>query len=193
MEGGKPIALLAAVMAVSVAVVFLTAYRQEIAVGYRLVSEFESLGKNTAGYPEYRHLATGIVFVHLPGGECEVGTREGEWKAFLTRAGEEDCLDDGGALTRERVEARAAGIAEDFPRWPHHEVRLRPFLIAKFEITREEWARVPGVTADNSPREVADNSGYSLNASRYFLWRYWLASALLNASFSPSHSSFSPG
>ena len=35
--------------------------------------DFEKLGKNEQGYPEYRHRETGIVFVSLPGGTLLMG------------------------------------------------------------------------------------------------------------------------
>ena len=40
--------------------------------------DFESLGRNEQGYPEYRHRQTGIVFVSLPGGTFLMGSTEDE-------------------------------------------------------------------------------------------------------------------
>ena len=40
--------------------------------------DFESLGRNEQGYPEYQHRETGIVFVSLPGGAFEMGSPETE-------------------------------------------------------------------------------------------------------------------
>ena len=44
----------------------------------RFYIDFESLGKNAQGYVEYRHRKTGTVFVLLPGGPFDMGSREGE-------------------------------------------------------------------------------------------------------------------
>ncbi len=40
--------------------------------------DFEGLGKNAQGRPEYRHLETGIVFVALPRGTFDMGSPETE-------------------------------------------------------------------------------------------------------------------
>ncbi len=40
--------------------------------------DFESLGRNEQGYPEYQHRETGIVFVGLPGGTFLMGSPETE-------------------------------------------------------------------------------------------------------------------
>ena len=76
---------------------------------------FESLGRNAQGYREYRHRQTGIVFVSLPGGTFEFGTplEEAEW----LRAEYEGWSVDAGV----RAES------------------VRPFLIAKYEVTSAEW------------------------------------------------------
>ena len=49
----------------------------------RFLFEFESIGKNVQGYPEYRHRETDIVFVSLPGGSFDMGSpedEEGRWE-----------------------------------------------------------------------------------------------------------------
>ncbi len=63
------------------AVVFVGAvvrYRDELVAWYVFRRDFESIGKNEQGLPEYRHRQTGIVFVGLPGGTFMMGSPEGE-------------------------------------------------------------------------------------------------------------------
>lgn len=79
---------------------------------------FEFVGKNEQGYPEYRHLQTGLLFVRLPGGKFWMGGQK------------ED--PDGRNFDPEAEENEA----------PVHELTLRPFLIAKYELTQAQWAQV---------------------------------------------------
>jgi formylglycine-generating enzyme required for sulfatase activity len=76
---------------------------------------FEPLGANPQGFAEYRHRATGVVFVRVPGG------------TFLMGAQGDD--PDG---PNHAPEARSDS-------GPVHEVTLSPFLIAKRKLTRGEW------------------------------------------------------
>lgn len=73
---------------------------------------FEPLGTNEQGYPEYRHRQTGIVMVKVPGGTFMMGC--------APRA-------DGIHCPREE---------------PQHRVALSPYLIAKYELTVEQWNTV---------------------------------------------------
>ena len=93
--------------------------------------DFESLGKNEQGYPEYRHRQTGIVFVSLPGGTFLMGSPEDE-------VGRSNWGDEG----------------------PPHKVTLSPFMIAKNEVTQKQWTYVMGPPpegfdspGDNNPAE----------------------------------------
>jgi len=47
-------------------------YREEIRASYVLWVNFERLPDNERRFPEYRHRATGMVFVRLPGGKVFV-------------------------------------------------------------------------------------------------------------------------
>jgi formylglycine-generating enzyme required for sulfatase activity len=87
---------------------------------FRLWWHFEPLGRNDQGYAEYRHRKTGIVFVFLPGGKFLMGAQK----------------DDPGAPNYD-PEAKAN-------EGPVHGVELRPFLVAKYEVTQAEWERVMG-------------------------------------------------
>jgi formylglycine-generating enzyme required for sulfatase activity len=99
--------------------------------GNPVIEGFDPLGENEQGYPEYRHLATGLSFVLLPGGTFLMGSPE----------------DEPGRQSDEG---------------PVHEVELSPFLIAKYEVTREVWERVMGsnpeaVTRGSTPEFVSWN------------------------------------
>jgi len=52
--------------------------RDQIRIWHLLRTHFNSLGKNSQGYDEYRHRQTGIVFVFLPGGRFLMGSPEEE-------------------------------------------------------------------------------------------------------------------
>ncbi len=111
---GKRIAIAAGVIAL--AILGMAVWRSW--PYFRLWRLFEPLGPNAQGYPEYRQRKTGIVFVRLPGGK------------FLMGAQKDD-------PAKPNYDA-AAGDHEG----PVHEVKLSPFLIAKFEVSQAEWERV---------------------------------------------------
>ncbi len=67
---GRKVALVAGLALVVLSVAMVSTYWGEI--GFFL--NFERLGKNEQGFPEYRHRQTGIVFVALPGGTFEMGS-----------------------------------------------------------------------------------------------------------------------
>ncbi len=99
--------------------------RKELRNLYLFWREFESLGENAQGYSEYRHRQTGILFVSLPAGTFSMGTSEEQAKRVVAEFGDQ---------TREELA----------PEQPQHEVRLSPFLIAKYEVTQAGWRRVMG-------------------------------------------------
>ncbi len=74
---GRKVALVAGLALVVLSVAMVWTYREEIRSWYAFWRDFESLGKNAQGYPEYRHRHTGIVFVGLPGGTFEMGPVRG--------------------------------------------------------------------------------------------------------------------
>ncbi len=99
-------------------------YRDELVARYVLRRDFEGLGKNEQGYPEYRHRQTGIVFVGLPGGTFLMGSPKDE-KGYRKREG------------------------------PQHRVVLSSFLIAKHEVTQEQWEELMGSNpSDHKGRDL---------------------------------------
>ncbi len=75
---GRKVALVAGLALVVLSVTMVWTYRKEIRSWYDFWQDFEGLGKNAQGRPEYRHRETGIVFVKLPGGTFEMGSPETE-------------------------------------------------------------------------------------------------------------------
>ena len=122
---------------------------------------FERLGANTQGYPEYRHRQTGIVFVRLPGGAFTMGTSE-EDQARLLSAYRKSLLElqrlegfDKQFLEAEYDRRRSYLAAES----PQHDVTLSPFLIAKYEVNQAEWKKLMSMNpsshqGDRLPVEV---------------------------------------
>jgi formylglycine-generating enzyme required for sulfatase activity len=102
---------------------------------FRFWYDFKPMGRNLPyGYLEYRHRRTGIVFVLLPGGKFYMGAQR-----------------DNPELPNYEIEAQTA-------EGPVHEVKLSPFLIAKYEVSQVEWERGMGKNpsasrGDNLPVE----------------------------------------
>ena len=71
---GKRIALTTGLCVVVIGLAVMVWYREEIRTSYSLWKTFERLPDNERGYAEYRHRATGMVFVKLPGGKVFVPT-----------------------------------------------------------------------------------------------------------------------
>ena len=65
---GRKIALLAGCGVAVVLYVFFRLHWGEIRFWYLLGAEFESVGKNSQGYQEYRHRRTGINAMDVYGG-----------------------------------------------------------------------------------------------------------------------------
>ena len=69
---GKRIALITDVCVLVIGLAAIVWYRAEIRASYTLWVNFERLPDNERGYAEYRHRATGMLFVRLPGGKVFV-------------------------------------------------------------------------------------------------------------------------
>lgn len=74
---GRVVALVVLAGALAIVAVLGLNWR-EVSRQARVLWYFERLGRNAAGSPEYRHRATGIVFVALPGGRYRMGSPAGE-------------------------------------------------------------------------------------------------------------------
>jgi formylglycine-generating enzyme required for sulfatase activity len=101
---------------------------------------FAPLGMNAQGFPEYRHRQTGIVFVRLPGGKFWMGAQG---------------YDPNGRNYDPKAQENEG---------PVHEVALSPFLIGKYEVTRDEWKQAGGtspiiimITGSNVPMGLSWN------------------------------------
>jgi formylglycine-generating enzyme required for sulfatase activity len=113
---GKRVAIAAGTVALVVLAIAVVLGWRDLLFWYR----FSPAGRNAQGYVEYRHRQTDIVFVLLPGGR------------FLMGAQKED--PNGPNYDPEAEDDEA----------PVHEVTLRPFLIAKHELTQTQWKAVMG-------------------------------------------------
>jgi formylglycine-generating enzyme required for sulfatase activity len=71
---GRRVALVAGLAMLVLAIVAVTGYRGEFHEWFVLTTRFESLGVNAQGFPEYRHRASGVVMVRIPGGEFLMGS-----------------------------------------------------------------------------------------------------------------------
>jgi formylglycine-generating enzyme required for sulfatase activity len=123
---GRRVALLAGCAALALLLFFGWSSRAWIGAWYLLSTQFERLPENSQGFHEYRHPETGVIFVHLPGGRCLLGSR------------------DIGAKPREPARLDTFRISPRDPRQPQREVTLAPFLVAKYELSQEVWTRVMG-------------------------------------------------
>ncbi len=129
---GRKVALVAGLALVVLSVTMVWTYWKEIQPWYAFWQDFEGLGKNAQGRPEYRHRETGIVFVELPAGKFLMGMGD----AAIRRT-----------LVGLRPVPRGMGISPQgmlHAEQPAHEVELSSFLIGKYEVTQAEWARVMG-------------------------------------------------
>jgi formylglycine-generating enzyme required for sulfatase activity len=148
---GRRSATLVAVALVLLFCGFVILRREQIRVWWTLRRDFESLGRNEQGRAEYVHRDTGIVFVLLPGGTVDIGPTIEEWKtiqrelavAFLETDEPEEVeryLADPNSL--EDLVAMKPGTRT---------VSVSPFLIAKHELTYQEWYRLVGKDDDIEP------------------------------------------
>ena len=130
---GRKVALVAGLALVVLSVAMVWKYRKEIRSWYEFHHrDFAALGKNTHGYPEYRHRQTGIVFVGLPGGTFEMGSKKDEEKELITE------------FTRYARRTRSLGTIRIAAEQPCQEVTVGSFLIAKYELRQSIWARLMG-------------------------------------------------
>ena len=93
---------------------------------------FTFLWRNPHGLDEYRHNATGIVMVSLPGGRFSMGSRS----EYSTSKNER----------------------------PRREVEVDPFLMAKYEVSQEEWLKVMG----RNPSKFRDNPNLPVEEVSWF-------------------------
>lgn len=136
---------------------FCFLFRQDLEQRYRLWRDFEPLGRNAQGYREYHHVATGIVFVRLPGGAFDMGLSPAEAERILA------ILSEGrGDVVRKRVREYIR------PTQPKHRVVLSSFLIAKYETTQKEWTQVLGTASFTYTGEALPAVGVTWDAAREF-------------------------
>lgn len=102
---------------------------------------FTFLRTNPQGYHEYTHDLTQIVFVLLPGGHFTMGEPDEVVFAENKRALLEMAAESGKVYDNDEIQARcnqAVLLTKE------HTVLLSSFLIAKFEVTQEQWEHVMG-------------------------------------------------
>lgn len=105
---------------------------------------FQALGKNPQGFREYRHRRTGIVFVRLPGGAAFLGTSDDERAVLVSQV----LAQTGGTNLR----GANSQFSEEKPK---DLCVVRPFLIAKYELTQGAWRRIMGEAGDESLDDAA--------------------------------------
>jgi len=156
----------AALLALAIGAAYVL--REDIRLWLALSSQFETLGKNEQGYHEFRHRETGIVFVYLPGGTCEVGTTDEEWYEHLFATEEIEGLRDDPKLLEE--------LAEDYgeDRLERQSVEIAPFLIAKYELTNEVYEPL---ILSGAPQE-GDETLPADELTRIALEEFWKATGL---------------
>jgi formylglycine-generating enzyme required for sulfatase activity len=122
---------------------------------------FRRLDRNRQGFLEYRHEATGIVMVLVPGGTFDMGSTDEERDevgALIDRF-----IDDAKSRAFLRGSLRSEA--------PRHAVTLDPYLIAKHEVRQDVWRRV---MERNPSRFQADDlpvENISWNEAREFCKR----------------------
>ena len=164
-----------AVLVSLTALVILTAFAWTNWAEIRFFLDFESIGKNAQGYPEYRHRETGIVFVRLPGGTFDMGTPKEEIKRLIAELGERwrEAYESMGTPkedTNRLIVERGSGWREKLESEQQRSVTVGPFLIAKFEVTQAQWGNVMGENPYHSHHKGDDFpvGGPSWEASKRF-------------------------
>ena len=149
---GKWVALLGGAIVLVVVGLIVSLYRREIRTWLLLLTRFERLPDNEQGYPEYRHKETGIIFVRVPGGSFFMGTAEEDKDKVIA-----EYVRLYGKDRRKKAEQVAAAES------PQHEVTLRPFLIAKYEVSQTQWRHVmrSGRSRFEGPNLPVDNLSWN--------------------------------
>jgi formylglycine-generating enzyme required for sulfatase activity len=139
----------------ALAVVLLIAYREQVAAHVRFWRAFERLPRNAQGYREYRHRETGIVFVSLAGGTFWMGASEEEVTESIERfrrgLERDRSMPWGSEIDVE--EAMRRNLKRLSTVELRHRTTVSPFLIARYEVSRETWKRVMG----SLPPELPDD------------------------------------
>ena len=71
---GRRIALATGLCVLVIGLAVIVSYREEIRTSYVLWKNFERVPDYERGYTDYRHRATGMLFLRLPGGKVFVPT-----------------------------------------------------------------------------------------------------------------------
>jgi formylglycine-generating enzyme required for sulfatase activity len=125
------------------------------------VPGFRFLAPNRQGLQEYRHEATGIVMVLIPGGTFHMGSTGEE------REEVETLMDRFIEHAKSRVYFKAALKTEA----PRHEVTLDSYLIAKHEVRQDIWKRVMGANPSRFQGEDLPVENVSWNDASEFCRR----------------------
>jgi formylglycine-generating enzyme required for sulfatase activity len=96
---------------------------------WSLRPSFTYIGDNAQGLSEFRHAQTGIVFVLLHGGKYTMGTGDSQVESIVAKLPKEYKSRAKKLLDHER---------------PPHKVTLKPFLMAKHELSQQKWNAVMG-------------------------------------------------
>jgi formylglycine-generating enzyme required for sulfatase activity len=125
------------------------------------ISGFRLLGRNRQGLPEYRHEATGIVMVLVPGGTFSMGSTDEEREEVE------------GLIDRLVEDAKSRAFFKDALRSesPRHEVALDPYLIARHEVRQDVWKRVMGRNPSRFQGDDLPVDGVSWNDAKEFCRR----------------------
>src|ERR1041385_6246884 len=116
----RPLRAALPITVVAIGIVTIFMFREKIINRIKFIIMFQEIGANLYGYPEYKHRQTGIIFVGLKGGNYLIGAQKS----------------DSGGLKWDP--------AADLNKGSVRLIRLDRFLIAKYEVTQEQWTNVMG-------------------------------------------------
>ncbi len=131
----------------------------------RPIPGFTHLARNPQGTHEYRHDATGIVMVLIPGGSCLLGSTEAERNAVIAEV--ERAEPDPRAR-----ELLLGGLRLELGR---RETQLPPFLIAKQEVRQSIWRKLMGFVPARAPGDDLPVDNASWDDAKEFCRRASLA------------------